>query len=120
MNHRKWPNPQQTLELTPEDVRDLAEEIRTGACILVDCREEEEWAINRLPDAKLAPLSRFGTEAAALLTESHLPCIIYCHHGMRSLRAVEWLRSHGYTASFSMAGGIHQWSERIDPTVPKY
>jgi rhodanese-related sulfurtransferase len=46
--------------------------------------------------------------------------VIYCHHGIRSLNATRWLRSHGLSQVFSMSGGIHQWSNDIDPAVPLY
>lgn len=120
MSLSKLPEPGDSLEVSPETVRDLSAEIAAGKCLLIDCREQDEWEINRLPDARLAPLSAFATEAATLLADSNRPCIIYCHHGMRSLRAVEWLRSHGHDQSWSMSGGIHAWSDRIDPDVPKY
>ncbi|MGE9290492.1 MAG: rhodanese-like domain-containing protein [Puniceicoccales bacterium] len=48
------------------------------------------------------------------------PIIVYCHHGMRSLRVTEYLRSRGIDQAQSMAGGIDAWSLEIDPTVPRY
>ena len=47
------------------------------------------------------------------------PLIIYCHHGVRSLYATQFLKYHGYDA-LSLAGGIDLWSLEIDPTVPRY
>lgn len=120
MNLSDLPDPSTSMEVLPNQVEALAHSIKNGDCLLIDCREDDEWRINRLPDAKLAPLSAFATEAAHLLPTTDMPCIIYCHHGMRSLRAVEWLRSHGHERSWSMKGGIHAWSETIDPSVPKY
>ena len=114
------PNPETTTEVSVGDVESLAEAIEAGDIILLDCREDDEWDINRLPNARLAPLSRFATAAAEALGDGNAPCIIYCHHGMRSLRATEWLRSHGHSQAWSMKGGIHAWSEQIDPEVPKY
>ena len=120
MTPEELPDPDTSMEVRPSDVAALAEAIEDGRCLLIDCREDDEWRINRLPGARLAPLSAFATEAARLLPTPDIPCVIYCHHGMRSLRAVEWLRSHGHRPCWSMAGGIHAWSETIDPSVPKY
>jgi rhodanese-related sulfurtransferase len=39
---------------------------------------------------------------------------------MRSLRVATWLRSRGFAAAQSMAGGIDAWSDEIDSAVPKY
>lgn len=47
------------------------------------------------------------------------PLIVYCHHGVRSLYATQFLRYHGYDA-LSLAGGIDLWSLEIDPEVPRY
>ncbi len=120
MSLSKLPDPKTSMEVSPELVNELADQIAAGDCLLVDCREQDEWDFNRISGARLAPLSAFATEAASLVANDNLPCIIYCHHGMRSLRAVEWLRSHGHDQSWSMRGGIEAWSERIDPEVPRY
>lgn len=47
------------------------------------------------------------------------PLIVYCHHGVRSLYATQFLKYQGYDA-LSLAGGIDLWSLEIDPTVPRY
>lgn len=47
------------------------------------------------------------------------PLIVYCHHGVRSLHAVQFLKYHGYDA-LSLRGGIDLWSIEIDPSVPRY
>ncbi|BCX50148.1 hypothetical protein HAHE_40560 [Haloferula helveola] len=112
-------DPAQGIELTVEQVSELAPKIESGTWRLIDCREADEWAINRLPNARHIALSDFrpGAEAAAA---DGIPCIVYCHHGMRSLRAAAFLRSLGLDQAWSMSGGIDLWSDRIDPQVPKY
>jgi rhodanese-related sulfurtransferase len=47
------------------------------------------------------------------------PLIVYCHHGVRSLYAVQFLKFHGYDA-LSLRGGIDLWSTTIDESVPRY
>lgn len=85
---------------------------------LVDCREPDEWNLCRIEGATLIPLSQFGETAVASLSADS-PVVVYCHHGMRSLRATLWLRQKGYQA-WSLAGGIDAWSEEIDPEVARY
>jgi rhodanese-related sulfurtransferase len=53
------------------------------------------------------------------LPKDKLPLIVYCHHGVRSLHAVQFLKYHGFDA-LSLAGGIDLWSLEIDPNVPRY
>lgn len=113
------PDPAGGIELSVGDVAGLLDLVGSGACLLVDCREDDEWRFNRLPHARLVPLSRFA-ELAAPLAAAGTPVIVYCHHGMRSLRAASWLRARGLDRAWSMSGGIDAWSDHIDPAVPKY
>jgi len=53
------------------------------------------------------------------LESSKRPWVIYCHHGVRSLYATQFLKLHGYDA-LSLRGGIEEWSTTIDPSVPRY
>jgi adenylyltransferase/sulfurtransferase len=107
--------PSEDLELSPRQVADLLPAIARGEIALIDCREDDEWRFNRIEGARLIPLSRF-----AEATPPDVPALIYCHHGMRSLRATHHWRSRGHGQVWSMAGGIHRWSEEIDPAVPIY
>jgi rhodanese-related sulfurtransferase len=108
------PDPETGIELTPAQVEELLPAVKSGEIALIDCREDDEWQYNRIAGARFVPLSRFA-EASPPET----PAIVYCHHGMRSLRAASYWRQRGVEA-WSMSGGIHLWSVEIDPTVPIY
>ncbi len=107
------------LEITPTEVKrrlDAGETLH-----LIDCREEGEYAICRIAGAELIPMNTVPQhlqKVEGLADEA--PVIVYCHHGVRSLMVVNWLRQQGVEACQSMAGGIHQWSYEIDPKVPVY
>lgn len=103
------------IEITASQVSELLPAISRGELDLIDCREEEEWRFNHIPGARLIPLSRFSEAPSPTR-----PVIVYCHHGMRSLRAAAFLRARGVNDVWSMAGGIDRWSSEIDPTVPTY
>jgi rhodanese-related sulfurtransferase len=106
------------IELSPEDVialRDAGTPHR-----LIDCREDDEWHLCRIEGATLIPLSSFADSAPPRLADKAARLIVYCHHGMRSLRAAQWLRHQGYDHAQSLRGGIDLWSELIDPSVPRY
>src|SRR5690606_36432708 len=89
---------------------------------LIDCREEDEHAFCRIEGAELVPLSHVAEEASPRLlkTGDARPLVIYCHHGMRSLRATSFLREKGRSEVWSLAGVIDLWSRQIDPGVPRY
>ncbi len=108
-------------EIAPETLAALLGQDDGPALRLVDCREEDEFAICRLAEAELIPLSRFAAEAPAkLLHEKRGPVVVYRHHGMRSMRATLFLRQRGKADVWSLAGGIDLWSLSIDPAVPRY
>lgn len=112
--------PDASLEIGPADVGFLLGAPGTRDFRIIDCREESEWQICRLPDAQLVPLSRFGELAPQVFGNTQERLIIYCHHGMRSLRAAQWLREHGFARAQSMRGGIDAWSDLVDPDTPRY
>lgn len=88
---------------------------------LIDCREEDEWHICRIEGAELVPLSQFAELAQQRFTRPEEPVIVYCHHGMRSLRAASWLRQQGLALQAqSMRGGIAAWADEVDPEMARY
>lgn len=112
------------LEITPHELARLRDSANPPDFRLVDCREEDEFALCRIDGAELVPLSRFAELAPAKLLASddsaETPVIIYCHHGMRSLQATGFLRERGHGRVWSLAGGIDLWSTQVDPEVPRY
>ncbi len=46
--------------------------------------------------------------------------VAICHHGIRSLNVVAWLRGQGFEQAQSLAGGLDQWAAEIDPEMPRY
>ena len=66
------------------------------------------------------PMSSRTAKSPARLPDLSAEIIVYCHHGRRSLYAVEQLRALGYANAQSMAGGIDRWSAEIDSEVPRY
>lgn len=114
------PDPASTAEVSPESVAgwiDLPENERPR---LIDCREAEELAICQLPGNEWVPLGEFPERLEALTQDPVRGVVVYCHHGMRSMRAALFLRSRGFMNAFSMHGGIEYWSVAVDPSVPRY
>ena len=104
--------------LTPHECKALIEsdpDIR-----LIDCREADEYAICKINEAELIPLSNFPNEYSIKLPDKKATLLIYCHHGMRSQRAAEYLTQLGYTDVIILQGGIEAWSVEIDSSVPRY
>jgi adenylyltransferase/sulfurtransferase len=106
------------LEITP---RELAMQLENGKPIrLLDVRQPAENQIARLPDSLLIPLNELPVRGAEIPVEPATLLVVYCHHGVRSQTAAEYLRKLGHTNIRSLAGGIDAWSCEVDPTVPRY
>jgi rhodanese-related sulfurtransferase len=72
-----------------------------------------------IPDSCLIPMNEIPLRALEELDpEAHI--VVYCHHGQRSLTVTMWLREQGFPRSQSLAGGIDAWSQKIDPSIPRY
>ncbi len=85
---------------------------------LIDVREPHEWQIARLPGAQLIPLRELPGRVDELARDRKV--VVYCHHGIRSRHAVEYLRNEGLSNSSSLRGGIDAWSREVDADVPRY
>ena len=109
--------PEIPLEISPGEVKRRLAEGETLR--LIDVREPEEHAICRIEGAQLIPM-RSIPQRLSELDDDGPPLIIYCHHGIRSLNVVDWLRRQGLENCQSLAGGIDLWSVEIDPAVPRY
>ena len=86
---------------------------------MIDVREPAEHALCRIEGAELIPM-RSIPEHLNDLDGGQPPLIVFCHHGVRSLSVVDWLRRQGVENCQSMAGGIDAWSTMIDASVPRY
>ncbi len=100
-------------DLSPEAFRDLD----PGQVQLVDVREPWEFALARLPGARLIPLGELADRAGEL--DAARPVAAYCHHGVRSRFALAILRDLGFQELAHLKGGIDAYS-RLDPSVPRY
>jgi rhodanese-related sulfurtransferase len=86
---------------------------------LVDVREPEEFAICKLEGAELIPMRTVPRHLDSLCDDERLT-VVYCHHGMRSRRVVDWLRAQGVDNCRNLTGGIDLWSIAMDPSMPRY
>ena len=85
--------------------------------VLIDVREPHEYQICRIPTAKLIPLGELPKRLNEL--DPDIEITAHCKSGMRSAKAVDLLKKAGFRAR-NMKGGILAWSDKVDPTVPKY
>jgi molybdopterin/thiamine biosynthesis adenylyltransferase/rhodanese-related sulfurtransferase/molybdopterin converting factor small subunit len=88
---------------------------------ILDVRERNEYDISRIPGSTLIPLGELPRRLAELPQGPSAPdIVVHCKVGARSARAVALLREKGFTRVKNLKDGILAWSERIDPSQPKY
>jgi adenylyltransferase/sulfurtransferase len=85
---------------------------------VVDVREADEFEIAKVEGTTLVPLSQIEQRFTEL--DANQTIYLHCKAGVRSLKALGFLRKQGFKYLKSVKGGISAWSEEIDPNVPKY
>jgi adenylyltransferase/sulfurtransferase len=105
----------ETADIEPAD---LARQLREAAPLqLLDIREPWEWSLAQIGQPQLLAMNHLPTALDSLDKTREL--VVYCHTGVRSGMAAEWLRAQGFRAR-NLAGGIDRWSREIDPSIPRY
>lgn len=106
------------IELDVHQVKQLLDE--NADFLFLDCREPQEYELSRLEGAELIPIRQITTQIGSLQQHGERRVVIMCHHGNRSLMVARWMRANGLPRAQSMAGGIEDWSQQIDPQIPRY
>jgi rhodanese-related sulfurtransferase len=83
--------------------------------VLVDVREESEFAKDHLPGAIHLGKGIIERDIEARVPELNTELILYCGGGFRSALAADNLQKMGYTNVISMDGGIRDWREKRYP-----
>jgi adenylyltransferase/sulfurtransferase len=85
---------------------------------LIDVREPHEFQICRIPGSTLIPLGELPKHLHEL--DPAAEYVMHCKMGGRSAKAVDLLRQSGFKNVRNLTGGILAWSDKVDPSVPKY
>ena len=84
---------------------------------ILDVREPYEFAIAQM-GGHLIPLNDLPKHVGELDPAREI--VLHCRTGVRSQRAAEFLAQTGFKHLHNLAGGIHAWSDTVDPSIPKY
>lgn len=96
-------------EMTVQQVRNF--QIEGKKQILVDVREDHEWAEGHLPGAVHLGKGIIERDIEGLFPDLNEELILYCGGGFRSVLTAENLQKMGYTRIVSMDGGYRGWTE---------
>ena len=85
--------------------------------ILLDVREESEWAKGHIPGSHHIGRGVLEREIEAAIPEKDSPIVLYCCDGLRSALAADNLQKMGYVNVVSLDGGWRSWNEHGMPTA---
>jgi rhodanese-related sulfurtransferase len=100
-------------ETTVDDVKARLD--RGDNFLLVDVREESEYAKDHLPKAIHLGKGIIERDIEGKYPDLETPLVLYCGGGFRSALAADNLQKMGYTNVISMDGGIRDWREKGYP-----
>ncbi len=111
---------EQAVETSTGDIQveELKRRLDKGDDIFVlDVREPHEYQICNI-NGYLIPLGDLPKRVNEL--DSSREIVAHCRSGMRSAKAVDFLKQAGFKKVHNLAGGILAWADRVDPKMPKY
>ena len=98
-------------QISPRDAAAATDPAKTGDAatrpLIVDVREVNEFASERIAGSVLIPLSQFPDRHAELPKDR--PLVMQCHSGSRSSSATMFLLQRGWTDVRNLEGGIAAW-----------
>jgi rhodanese-related sulfurtransferase len=101
-----------------EDVQTTKRKLDAGEkLILVDTREESEWARGHIPNAVHLGKGIIERDIEKAIPDKSATLVLYCGGGFRSALAADNLQKMGYTNVISMDGGWRGWTEAGFPVI---
>jgi sulfur-carrier protein adenylyltransferase/sulfurtransferase len=91
---------------------------RGDKLFILDVRNPEEFQICRLPGSILLPLPELAQRMGELAKDQEM--VVHCKSGMRSAKAIAFLKQQGFQKLMNLKGGILAWADQIDRDMPKY
>ena len=107
-------------EIGVEQVKEMLDAKHTFK--LIDVREPSEYQICKIDAATLIPLGDIEAKDISKLNGLNQDdeIVLHCKAGVRSMKALKALEEMGFRNLKSMRGGINEWSEKVDSSVPMY
>jgi rhodanese-related sulfurtransferase len=101
-----------------ENFRETKKRLDAGEkIILVDTREDAEWARGHIPGAIHLGRGIIERDIEKVVPDRDAPVVLYCGGGFRSALAADNLQRMGYRNVISMDGGWRGWTEAGFPVI---
>ena len=83
--------------------------------VILDVREDKEFATGHLPNAKHIPLGQLVARLKDVEKFKKKPIVVNCRSGARSATACGILRKNGFEEVYNLKGGINAWQQANMP-----
>ena len=87
--------------------------------LVLDVREDKEYAAGHIPKAKHIPLGQLAGRLQELDKHKSKPILVTCRSGQRSARACRMLKKAGFETVYNQAVGIIAWERANLPVTQK-
>ncbi len=87
--------------------------------LVLDVREDKEFAAGHIPKAKHIPLGQLAGRIKELDKFKGKPVLVTCRSGQRSASACRMLKKAGFETVYNQAGGIIAWERANLPVTQK-
>lgn len=91
--------------------------INRANAVVLDVRDEAEFAGGHIADARNIPLSQLEARIGEIRKLKDRPIIVNCQTGLRSAKAGDILRKHEFSKVHNLQGGLNAWVQAKLPVV---
>ncbi|MBM3844883.1 MAG: molybdopterin-synthase adenylyltransferase MoeB [Verrucomicrobia bacterium] len=104
-------------EVTVQEMKKALDDPKLNIKV-IDVRDQDEWDICHVKGVQLMPLGALPQNFTDL--DPNQALYVHCKSGIRSMKAVKFLKEQGFKYAKSVKGGILAWADEIDHSVAKY
>jgi rhodanese-related sulfurtransferase len=98
-------------ELSARELHSWLTDQGREAPLLIDVREGWEVELGKIDGARHIPMTSIAAALPSLPLSA--PIVVYCQHGIRSLKVVDFLVSQGGARVYNLHGGIAAWNQDV-------
>ena len=106
------------MEISATELKDRLD--KGEQIVILDIREPHELQIAKLDNTVHIPMGELESRVSELEEFKGKEIVVYCRTGNRSARCMHYLQSKGFEKTINLTGGIHAWSDDVDPEIMKY
>jgi rhodanese-related sulfurtransferase len=100
------------------DAPQLARYLQDANPLLLDVREPWEFEICQIDGSINIPMAHITQQLEQIREVAET--VVICHHGVRSLRVIQYLQQLSIDSLINLDGGVDAWAREVDASMPVY